>query len=156
MGTIPAIKTVGLSVGYALKGGRKRVVHSELCLELFSGEVTALLGRNGAGKSTLLKTLCGLLPPIEGEIIINGNSLKEKPIECKKDMAYVPDNPDIYDYLTGIQYLNFIGDIYAVPLEERDKKVKEYADKFEIADKLSVICQCQNRRIVRKICGYNP
>ena len=109
------------------------VAVSDLSLTVKDGEIYGFIGHNGAGKSTVIKAIVGAHRFDSGEIIINGNSLKDKPIECKKDMAYVPDNPDIYDYLTGIQYLNFIGDIYAVPLEERDKKVKEYADKFPSA-----------------------
>ncbi|MBQ9514201.1 MAG: ABC transporter ATP-binding protein [Clostridia bacterium] len=127
------------------------VAVSDLSLTVKDGEIYGFIGHNGAGKSTVIKAIVGAHRFDSGEIIINGNSLKDKPIECKKDMAYVPDNPDIYDYLTGIQYLNFIGDIYAVPLEERDKKVKEYADKFEIADKLSDLISSYSHGMKQKL-----
>ena len=127
------------------------VAVSDLSLHVKKGEIYGFIGHNGAGKSTVIKAIVGAHKFDGGEIIINGNSLKEKPIECKKDMAYVPDNPDIYDYLTGIQYLNFIGDIYSVPVEERDKKVKEYAGKFEISDKLSDLISSYSHGMKQKL-----
>lgn len=127
------------------------VAVSDLSLHVKKGEIYGFIGHNGAGKSTVIKAIVGAHKFDGGEIIINGNSLKEKPIECKKDMAYVPDNPDIYDYLTGIQYLNFIGDIYSVPVEERDKKVKEYAEKFEISDKLSDLISSYSHGMKQKL-----
>ena len=140
MGTIPAIKTVGLSVGYALKGGRKRVVHSELCLELFSGEVTALLGRNGAGKSTLLKTLCGLLPPIEGEIIINGRIIEDyTPQELSSQIGVVLTDKtmtggiSVYDLVSlgRFPYTGFFGTLH----ENDHKAVRMAMDAAGISDK---------------------
>ncbi len=127
------------------------VAVSDLSLTVKDGEIYGFIGHNGAGKSTVIKAIVGAHKFDGGEIIINGNSLKDKPIECKKNMAYVPDNPDIYDYLTGIQYLNFIGDIYSVPTEERDKKVKEYAEKFEISDKLSDLISSYSHGMKQKL-----
>ena len=115
--------------------GDKKAV-DDLSLHISPGEIYGFIGHNGAGKTTTLKSVVGILKFDEGEIFINGKSIKNDPIGCKKEMAYIPDNPDLYDYMTGIKYLNFISDIYEIPQEERTAKIEKYADAFELKDDL--------------------
>ena len=113
-----------------------KVAVDNLSLEIAPGEIYGFIGHNGAGKTTTIKACCGIIGFDEGEILIDGVSIKDKPLECKRKMAYIPDNPDIYDFLSGIKYLNFIADIYGIPKEEREQKIRKYADMFEITDSL--------------------
>ena len=115
--------------------GDKLAVDS-LSLHIMPGEIYGFIGHNGAGKTTTIKACTGILNFEEGDILIDGESIKEKPLECKKQMAYIPDNPDMYDFMTGIGYLNFIADIFDVPEEVRDELIDKYADAFEIKDNL--------------------
>ena len=107
-----------------------------LSLHIMPGEIYGFIGHNGAGKTTTIKACTGILNFEEGDILLDGVSIKEKPLECKKQMAYIPDNPDMYDFMTGIGYLNFIADIFDVPEEVRDELIDKYADAFEIKDNL--------------------
>lgn len=107
-----------------------------LSLHIMPGEIYGFIGHNGAGKTTTIKACTGILNFEEGDILIDGVSIKEKPLECKKQTAYIPDNPDMYDFMTGIGYLNFIADIFGVPEEVRDELIDKYADAFEIKDNL--------------------
>lgn len=107
-----------------------------LSLHIMPREIYGFIGHNGAGKTTTIKACTGILNFEEGDILIDGVSIKEKPLECKKQMAYIPDNPDMYDFMTGIGYLNFIADIFGVPEEVRDELIDKYADAFEIKDNL--------------------
>ena len=107
-----------------------------LSIHIMPGEIYGFIGHNGAGKTTTIKACTGILNFEEGDILIDGVSIKEKPLECKKQMAYIPDNPDMYDFMTGIGYLNFIADIFDVPEEVRDELIDKYADAFEIKDNL--------------------
>ena len=109
----------------------------DLTLHIAPGEIYGFIGHNGAGKTTTLKSVVGILNFDEGEIFIDGISVKENPIECKKLLAYIPDNPDLYEFMTGIQYLNFIADIFSVGAEERAERIRKYADVFEITDDLA-------------------
>ena len=118
------------------KYGEKKAVDN-LSLHIKSGEIYGFIGHNGAGKTTTLKSVVGILEFDGGEIYIDGKSIKTSPIECKKEFAYIPDNPDLYDFMTGIKYLNFIADIFGVGAEERRAKINEYADKFELTDDLA-------------------
>ena len=113
-----------------------KVAVDNLSLEIAPGEIYGFIGHNGAGKTTTIKACCGIIGFDDGEILIDGASIKDKPLECKRKMAYIPDNPDIYDFLSGIKYLNFIADIYGIPKEEREQKIRKYADMFEITDSL--------------------
>ena len=108
-----------------------------LTLHIKSGEIYGFIGHNGAGKTTTLKSAVGILPFDGGEILIDGTSIKEDPIACKKKIAYIPDNPDLYDYMTGIGYLNFVADIFGVEAEKRKELIEKYAKIFEITDNLS-------------------
>ncbi|MGI6153618.1 MAG: ABC transporter ATP-binding protein [Christensenellaceae bacterium] len=108
----------------------------DLSLTVSNGDIFGFIGHNGAGKTTTIKAVVGILDFDSGEILVDGMSVKEKPVECKQITAYIPDNPDLYENLTGIGYLNFIGDIYQVEKAEREQKVKYYADSFEITRNL--------------------
>lgn len=118
------------------KYGDKSAVDN-LSLHIKSGEIYGFIGHNGAGKTTTLKACCGILQFDEGEIYIDGISVKENPIACKSKLAYIPDNPDLYEFMTGIKYLNFIADIFGVSKSERNEKIKKYADIFELTDDLA-------------------
>ena len=108
-----------------------------LSLEIARGEIYGFIGHNGAGKTTTLKACMGILSFDEGNIYIGGMSVRDNPIECKRITAYIPDNPDLYDYLTGIKYLNFVADVYGVSSESRNALIKNYSDKFEITADLA-------------------
>ena len=116
--------------------GEKKAV-DDLSLHIAPGEIYGFIGHNGAGKTTTLKACVGILSFDAGEIKIDGISIKENPIECKKRIAYIPDNPDLYEYMTGIKYLNFISDIFGVGAEERKARIAKYADMFEITQDLA-------------------
>lgn len=117
------------------KYGGKIAVES-LSLHIKPGEIYGFIGHNGAGKTTTLKCVVGILNFDEGEIYIDGKSLKDSMIECKKKLAYIPDNPDLYEYMTGEKYLNFISDIFGVTAEERAERIKKYSDLFELSANL--------------------
>ena len=118
------------------KYGEKKAVDN-LSLHIRPGEIYGFIGHNGAGKTTTLKSAVGNLNFDEGEIFINGTSLKKDPLQCKRDLAYIPDNPDLYDFMTGIKFLNFVADIFGVPARERQEKIKKYADLFELTSDLA-------------------
>ena len=117
--------------------GSKRAVDG-LSLHIQPGEIYGFIGHNGAGKTTTIKSVVGILQFDEGEIYIDGMSIKDKPLECKKIMAYIPDNPDLYEFMTGIQYLNFVGDVYGVGGQERTELIGKYAKEFGIEDSLAM------------------
>lgn len=108
-----------------------------LDLTINDGEIYGFIGHNGAGKTTTIKCLIGILSFEKGEILIDGLSIRDKPIECKRKIAYIPDNPDLYNYMSGIDYLNFIGDVFNVANEERVKRIDKYAGIFELTDSLA-------------------
>jgi ABC-2 type transport system ATP-binding protein len=116
--------------------GEKRAV-DDLSLHIRPGEIYGFIGHNGAGKTTTIKACCGILNFEEGNIQIDGISVKENPLECKKKLAYIPDNPDLYDFMTGIRYLNFIADIFGVNANDRQERIHKYADMFELTQDLA-------------------
>ena len=116
--------------------GEKRAV-DDLSLHIAPGEIYGFIGHNGAGKTTTLKSVVGILQFDEGEILIDGKSVKEQPIACKQEIAYIPDNPDLYEFMTGIKYLNFIADIFGVSLANRQERIHKYADLFELTQDLA-------------------
>ncbi len=116
--------------------GEKKAVDN-LSLTINSGEMYAFIGHNGAGKTTTLKSICGLLNFEMGEILIDGVSIKDSPIECKRKIAYIPDNPDLYEFMSGIKYLNFIADIYGIGKKEREEKIEKYANMFSLTADLA-------------------
>ena len=115
--------------------GEKKAV-DDLSLRIAPGEIYGFIGHNGAGKTTTLKAVAGILPFDQGEITVGGLSMKADPLICKRQMAYIPDNPDLYDFMTGIQFLNFIADIFAVPADVRQERIREYAGRFELTGDL--------------------
>ncbi len=118
------------------KYGSKKAV-DQLSLTIHEGEIYGFIGHNGAGKTTTIKACCGIMDFDEGEIYINGMSVKQNPLECKKILSYIPDNPDLYEFLSGIKYLNFIADVYGVSSKDRNERIKEYADMFELTKDLA-------------------
>jgi len=118
------------------KFGNKRVVNS-LSLHIRPGEIYGFIGHNGAGKTTTIKSCCGILNFDEGDIFVDGISIKSDPLACKKKIAYIPDNPDLYDFLSGIKYLNFIADVYGLTKRTREERIRKYADIFELTADLA-------------------
>lgn len=116
------------------KGGKCAV--KDLSLNIQSGDIYGFIGHNGAGKTTTIKCVAGIIDFNEGEITIDGHSIEKEPVLCKSLIAYIPDNPDLYEHLTGIQYLNFIADIFCVPAKEREERIRKYGDAFEITSNL--------------------
>ena len=116
--------------------GEKKAV-DDLSLEIESGEIYGFIGHNGAGKTTTLKSVVGILKFDAGEIYIDGESVQAAPLVCKKKIAYIPDNPDLYEFMSGIKYLNFIADVYGVGADQRQEKIRKYADLFEITADLA-------------------
>ena len=121
---------------YTKRYGDKKAV-DDLTLHIAPGEIYGFIGHNGAGKTTTLKACAGILQFDEGEIKIGGINIKDDPLACKRITAYIPDNPDLYDFMSGIKYLNFIADVFLVGEKEREERIKKYADMFEITHDLS-------------------
>ena len=116
--------------------GDKKAV-DDLTLHIAPGEIYGFIGHNGAGKTTTIKSCCGILQFDRGEIAVDGVSLKRDPIECKRRLAYIPDNPDLYEFLSGIRYLNFIADIYGVSASDRAARIRRYGDLLELTGDLA-------------------
>ncbi len=116
--------------------GNKPAV-DKLTLHIAPGEIYGFIGHNGAGKTTTIKCCCGILRFEDGEVFVDGISVKDEPLECKKRIAYIPDNPDMYEFLSGIGYLNFIADIFGVSAKEREERIKKYAGLFELTSDLA-------------------
>ena len=108
----------------------------DVSLAVCSGDIFGFIGHNGAGKSTTIRAVVGVLDFDAGEILIDGHSVKDEPVACKRITAYIPDNPDLYESLTGIQYLNFVADVFGMGAKEREQRIGHYADLFEITDAL--------------------
>jgi ABC-2 type transport system ATP-binding protein len=131
------------------KNGKKAVDNVSITVE--SGEIFGFIGHNGAGKTTTIKAIVGILEFNEGDILIDKISIKDDPINCKRKIAYIPDNPDIYDALTGIQYLNFIADMYEVSKGDREKLIQLYSDKFEITSVLGDLVSSYSHGMKQKL-----
>ena len=116
--------------------GDKRAV-DDLTLHIEPGQIYGFIGHNGAGKTTTIKACCGIMDFDSGEIYIDGKNVKTQPLECKRVLSYIPDNPDLYDFLSGIKYLNFICDVFGVPQAERQERIHKYADLFELTGDLA-------------------
>ena len=116
--------------------GEKKAV-DDLSLHIQAGEIYGFIGHNGAGKTTTLKSVAGIMQFDSGEILVDGVSMKADPIACKKKIAYIPDNPDLYDFMTGIQYLNFVGNVFGVPDQERSRRIQELGGAFELTADLT-------------------
>lgn len=131
------------------KGGKLAV--DNLSLNVEAGDIYGFIGHNGAGKSTTIKSIVGVLEFEGGDVFVNGRSIKSDPIACKREIAYIPDNPELYEHLTGIQYLNFLGDIFAVPQEVRTQKIGEYARIFEITASLGDLISSYSHGMKQKL-----
>ena len=131
------------------KDGKKAV--SNLNLEILPGDIYGFIGHNGAGKTTTIKAVVGILDFEEGEIRIDGHSVKEEPLVCKSLLAYIPDNPDLYEHLTGIQYLDFIADIFQVPSAVRTERIGEYAEQFGITESLGDLISSYSHGMKQKL-----
>ena len=125
-----------LRISHLTKTYGSKTTLSDLTLHIAPGEIYGFIGHNGAGKTTTLKACCGILPFDQGEILVDGISVKEDPLACKKRIAYIPDNPDLYEFLTGFQYLNFIADVFAIPKDERKRRIDQYAEVFSLTGDL--------------------
>ena len=126
-----------LQIQHLTKRFGDKVAVDDLSLHIAPGEIYGFIGHNGAGKTTTLRSVAGIQQFDEGEILIGGVSIQADPLACKRTMAYIPDNPDLYDYMTGIQFLNFIGDVFAVPADVRQSRIRDYAGRFELTDDLA-------------------
>ena len=126
-----------LSIQHLTKRFGDKVAVDDLTLRIAPGEIYGFIGHNGAGKTTTLRSVAGIQQFDAGEILIDGRSIRTDPLACKRSMAYIPDNPDLYDFMTGIQFLNFVGDIFAVPAPERADRIRDYADRFELTKDLA-------------------
>ena len=136
---------------YSKSYAKGKKAADDVCLTVESGDIYGFIGHNGAGKSTTIRAVVGVLDFDEGEILIDGHSVKEEPMACKRVTAYIPDNPDLYDNLTGIQYLNFIADVFGISAEERQQRIKKYADLFEITDALGDLISAYSHGMKQKV-----
>jgi len=126
-----------LVINHLTKTFGDKLAVDDLSLHIAPGEICAFIGHNGAGKTTTIKACCGILQPDSGEIFIAGKSVANDPIACKKELAYIPDNPDLYEFLSGIQYLNFVADIFGVSQADRQSRIHRYADLFDLTGDLA-------------------
>lgn len=131
------------------KGGKRAVSHLNLSVE--AGDLYGFIGHNGAGKTTTLKAVVGIMDFEEGDILIDGKSIKKDPIFCKSVTAYIPDNPDLYEHLSGIEYLNFIADVFGVPAKEKESRIAKYADLFEITGSLGSLIGSYSHGMKQKV-----
>lgn len=131
------------------KGGKKAA--DNVNIHVMPGDIFGFIGHNGAGKTTTIKCIVGIHDFDEGEILVDGISVKEQPLKCKEMLAYIPDNPDLYEYLTGIQYLNFIADIFHVSAKERQERIKKEADAFEITSALGDLISSYSHGMKQKL-----
>lgn len=130
--------------------GSNKGIHC-LNLEMEPGDIYGFIGHNGAGKTTTIKCIAGIHDFEQGEILIDGSSIKKEPMACKQKIAYIPDNPDLYEYMTGIQYLNFIADIFGVSAADREERIKTYGDAFEITSSLGNLISSYSHGMKQKL-----
>lgn len=124
---------------------------TDISLHIEKGDIYAFIGHNGAGKTTLLKAITGIHSFDKGEVLIDGLDIQKNPLEVKKRIAYVPDNPDIYEFMTGIQYLNFIADVFMISAADREQRIKDYADRFEITSSLGDLISSYSHGMKQKL-----
>ena len=144
---VPVLSIRNFSKTY--RGGKQAV--ADLSLDICAGDIFGFIGHNGAGKTTTLKAVSGILDFEAGEIRIDGHSIQKEPMWCKERMAYLPDNPDLYEYLTGIQYLNFIGDVYRVPGKVRTERIGELSEQFGITRSLGDLISTYSHGMKQKL-----
>ena len=136
---------------YSKAYGKGKKAANDVCLTVESGDIYGFIGHNGAGKSTTIRAIVGVLDFTEGEIFIDGHSVKDEPMACKRVTAYIPDNPDLYENLTGIQYLNFVADVFGIGTSERKESIKKYGDLFEITDSLGDLISSYSHGMKQKV-----
>ncbi|MBO4867562.1 MAG: ABC transporter ATP-binding protein [Ruminococcus sp.] len=137
--------------GYTKTYGEGKKAADNVSITVESGDIYGFIGHNGAGKSTTIRAVVGVLDFTEGDIFIDGHSVKTDSLECKKITAYIPDNPDLYENLTGIQYLDFISDVFGISASERQQRIKDYADRFEITDSLGDLISSYSHGMKQKL-----
>ena len=140
-----------LRIEHLTKKYGDKIAVDDLTLHIRAGEIYGFIGHNGAGKTTTLRSAVGIQQFDAGEIFINGLSIKTSPIECKKQLAYIPDNPDLYEFMTGIKYLNFIADIYGVPADTRKKRIDELAEVFGLTNDLGQAISAYSHGMKQKL-----
>lgn len=140
------LKIINLSKSY-----RNKKAINNISMEVKKGEIFGFIGHNGAGKTTTIKCIVGIHNFEEGDILINSKSIKKYPLECKREIAYIPDNPDLYESLRGIDYLNFIADIFKIEKNERENKIKFYSEKFEINKSLGDLISSYSHGMKQKL-----
>ena len=126
-----------LNILHLTKKYGEKIAVDDLTISIEAGEIYGFIGHNGAGKTTTIKACCGILPFDAGEITVDGMSVQKDPLGVKRVLAYIPDNPDLYEYMTGVKYLNFIADIFAVPMEERTERIQKYAELLSLSGDLA-------------------
>jgi len=131
--------------------GEGKKAADDVSLNVESGDIYGFIGHNGAGKSTTIRAVVGVLDFEEGEILIDGHSVKNEPMACKRVTAYIPDNPDLYENLTGIQYLNFVADVFEIDEQEREQKIREYGDRLEITSALGDLISSYSHGMKQKV-----
>ncbi|MCR5281911.1 MAG: ABC transporter ATP-binding protein [Lachnospiraceae bacterium] len=136
---------------YSKTYGEGKKAADDVSLTVMSGDIYGFIGHNGAGKSTTIRAVVGVLDFTEGDIFIDGHSVKTEPMACKRVTAYIPDNPDLYENLTGIQYLNFIADVFDIDEQTRQERIKEYADLFEITQALGDLISSYSHGMKQKV-----
>ena len=136
---------------YSKSYGEGKKAADNVTLTVESGDIYGFIGHNGAGKSTTIRAVVGVLDFTEGEITIDGHSVKDEPMACKRVTAYIPDNPDLYENLTGIQYLNFVADVFGLSASEREESIRKYADLFEITDALGDLIGSYSHGMKQKV-----
>ena len=137
--------------GYSKTYGEGKKAADSVTLTVESGDIYGFIGHNGAGKSTTIRAVVGVLDFTEGDIFIDGHSVKDDSMACKMVTAYIPDNPDLYENLTGIQYLNFIADVFSIGTDVREERIKEYADRFEITEALGDLISSYSHGMKQKL-----
>ena len=136
---------------YSKSYGTEKKAADDVSLSVMGGDIYGFIGHNGAGKSTTIRAVVGVLDFTEGEIFIDGHSVREEPMACKRVTAYIPDNPDLYENLTGIQYLNFIADVFGITSSEREQRIRKYAGLFEITDALGDLISSYSHGMKQKV-----
>ena len=126
-----------LKIEHLTKAFGDKLAVDDLTLHIAPGEIYGFIGHNGAGKTTTLRSVAGIQQFDKGEILIAGHSVRTEPLECKRVLAYIPDNPDLYDFMSGIKYLNFIADVFGVGADERAERIRRWAGEFELTDDLA-------------------
>ncbi len=131
--------------------GTDKMAVDKLSLSVMGGDIFGFIGHNGAGKSTTIRAVVGVLDFTEGEIAIDGHSVRDEPMACKRVTAYIPDNPDLYENLTGLQYLNFVADVFGIGAAEREERIRKYADMFEITNDLGDLIGAYSHGMKQKV-----